>query len=208
MDSITQFAAQGNGFYKLNSPFFIPVELKSFSASVIDGSVILNWTTATELNNLGFDIEKSLDDQKFEKIGFVPGYGTTTESKMYNFTVSNISSKKSFYRLRQVDFDGSFEYSETVEVDGLTPSEFSLKQNYPNPFNPYTKIGFTLPIESNVKISIYNLIGQKVTEVVNSKFSAGNHSVNFSAGNLSSGIYLYKIEAGNFTSVKKMQLMK
>jgi hypothetical protein len=160
------------------------------------------------LNNLGFDIEKSLDNENYEKIGFVPGYGTTTESKMYNFTVSNINAQKSFYRLRQVDFDGSFEYSETLEVDGLTPVEFSLKQNYPNPFNPSTKIGFTLPIESNVKISIYNLIGQKIAEIVNSRFNVGNHSVDFNATNLSSGIYLYKIEAGNFTSVKKMQLMK
>lgn len=208
IDSITQFAAQSGGFYKLNSPFFIPVELTSFSASVTDGNVILNWATATELNNLGFDIEKSFDDNTFEKIGFVPGYGTTTESKSYNFSISNNSSQKTFYRLRQLDFDGSFEYSQTVEVDGITPTEFSLKQNYPNPFNPTTKIGFTLPSENNVKISVYNLIGQKVAEVVNSKFSAGAHSVNFNSSNLSSGIYLYKIEAGNFTSVRKMQLMK
>lgn len=90
----------------------------------------------------------------------------------------------------------------------LISSEFSLKQNYPNPFNPSTKIGFTLPSENNVRISIYNLIGQKVAEVVNSKFSAGSHSIDFNASNLSSGIYLYKIDAGNFTSVKKMQLIK
>ena len=107
-----------------------------------------------------------------------------------------------------MDFDGSFEYSSSVEVEGVTPTEFILKQNYPNPFNPSTKIGFTLPTESNVKISIYNLIGQKVAEVVNSKFSAGNHSVDFNAANISSGIYFYKLEAESFTSIKKMQLMK
>ena len=117
-------------------------------------------------------------------------------------------SQKTYYRLKQVDFDGSFEYSSSVEVDGVIPAEFSLKQNYPNPFNPSTKIGFTLPSESNVKISIYNLIGQKVAEVVNSKFTAGNHSIDFNGSNLSSGIYLYKIEAGSFSSVKKMQLIK
>ncbi|HEX9252414.1 MAG TPA: T9SS type A sorting domain-containing protein, partial [Ignavibacteriaceae bacterium] len=208
IDTITQFAAQGGGFYKLDSPFFIPVELTSFSASVVGGSTNLFWTTATELNNLGFDIEKSFDNKIFEKIGFVPGYGTTTESKSYNFSASNVSSQKTFYRLKQLDFDGTFEYSSSVEVEGLTPTEFSLKQNYPNPFNPSTKIGFTLPYESNVRISIYNLIGQKVSEVVNSKFNAGTHTVIFDASNFSSVIYLYKIEAGNFTSVKKMQLMK
>lgn len=207
VDSMTQFAAQGGGFYKLNSPFFIPVELTSFNASVIDGNVLLKWSTATELNNSGFDIEKSSNNKDFEKIGFVPGYGTTTESKSYSYSASAQTSKQ-YYRLKQLDFDGSFEYSSTVEVEGISPSVFSLKQNYPNPFNPSTKISFTLPIESNVKISVYNLIGQKVAEVVNSKFEAGNHSVDFNAGNLSSGIYFYKIEAGSFTSMKKMQLMK
>lgn len=207
-DSMTVYSAQGNGFYKLDSPFFIPVELTSFSASVINDNMILNWSTASELNNLGFDVEKSFDNKIFEKIGFVPGYGTTTESKSYNFSVPKLPAQKTFYRLKQLDFDGTFEYSSSVEVDGVTPTEFSLKQNYPNPFNPSTSIRFTIPTESNVKISVYNLIGQKVAEVVNSKFSAGNHSVDFNSSNLSSGIYLYKIEAGSFTSVKKMQLMK
>lgn len=207
-DSMTVFSAQGNGFYKLDSPFFIPVELTSFSASIVNENVNLKWSTATELNNLGFEIEKSFNNKKYEKIGFVPGYGTTTESKSYNFYISNLPSQKTYYRLKQVDFDGTFEYSSSVEVDGVIPAEFSLKQNYPNPFNPSTKIGFTLPSESNVKISIYNLIGQKVAEVVNSKFTAGNHSIDFNGSNLSSGIYLYKIEAGSFSSVKKMQLIK
>jgi hypothetical protein len=207
VDSMTQFAAQGGGFYKLSSPFFIPVELTSFTASLIDGSVFLKWSTATELNNSGFEIERSINNKDFAKIGFVPGYGTTTESKSYSYT-TNAQTTKQYYRLKQVDFDGTFEFSSTVEVEGITPSVFSLKQNYPNPFNPSTKIAFTLPLESNVKISVYNLIGQKVVELVNSKFPAGNHSVDFNAANLSSGIYLYKIEAGNFTSVKKMQLMK
>jgi len=208
VDSMTVFSAQGNGLYKLDSPYFIPVELTSFSASSVDGNTTLNWTTATELNNLGFEIEKSFNNEKFEKIGFVPGYGTTTESKSYNFFISNLPSQKTYYRLKQVDLDGTFEYSSSVEVDGVTPAEFGLKQNYPNPFNPSTKIGFTLPTESNVKISVYNLIGQKVADVVNSKFNAGTHSVDFNAENFSSGIYLYNIEAGSFTSVKKMQLMK
>ncbi len=207
VDSMTQFAAQGGGFYKLTSPYFIPVELTSFSASVINDNVLLKWTTATELNNSGFEIERSSNNIDFEKIGFVPGYGTTTENKKYSYTTSTRTTKI-YYRLKQLDFDGTFEYSSSIAVEGYIPTEYSLQQNYPNPFNPSTKIGFILPIESNVKISIYNLIGQKVSELVNSKFSAGKHSVDFRADNLSSGIYLYKIEAGNFTSVKKMQLMK
>lgn len=208
IDSVTQFAAQGGGFYKLYSPFFIPVELTSFDASVVDGTTILKWTTATELNNYGFEIEESADNIIFNKIGFVPGYGTTTENRSYNFLISEMPTQKTYYRLKQLDFDGTFEYSASVQVDGSLPTDFSLKQNYPNPFNPSTRIGFTLPAESNVKISVFNLIGQKVAEAVNSRFTAGSHSIEFNAANLSSGIYIYKIEAGAFTAVKKMQLMK
>ena len=208
IDSMTQFAAQGGGFYKLNSPYFIPVELTSFTADVIDGNIILNWNTATELNNQGFDVERSYDNENFIKIGFVSGFGTTTEQKAYSFLIDKVQSRKSFFRLKQIDFDGKFEYSNIVEVDGISPTKFSLEQNYPNPFNPTTRIDFTIPIESNVKISVYNLIGQKITEVVNSKFGVGKHSVSFDGSNLSSGIYLYKIEADNFTLTRKMQLIK
>lgn len=208
IDSMTQFAAQGGGFYKLHSPYFIPVELTSFSASIIDGIIILNWNTATELNNQGFDIEGSYDNQIFEKIGFVSGFGTTTDQQAYSYSINKTESRKSFYRLKQIDYNGTFEYSSTIEVEGIAPSKFVLEQNFPNPFNPSTKISFTMPTESNVKIIVYNLIGQKVAEVVNSKFSAGNHSVDFNGSDLSSGIYLYKIEAANFTSTKKMQLIK
>ena len=208
IDTMTQFAAQGSGFYKLDSPYFIPVELTSFAVSIVGDDVILNWITATELNNQGFDVERSFDNQNFKQIGFVPGYGTTTESKFYSFSINILPSQKEFYRLKQIDFDGTFEYSSTVELEGIAPTEFSLKQNYPNPFNPSTKIGFTLPVETIVKIVVYNLIGQKVAEVVNSKYTAGSHSVDFNASTLSSGIYLYKIEAGSFTAVKKMQLLK
>lgn len=208
IDTMTQFAAQGGGFYKLNSPYFIPVELSSFTATVTNNEIILNWKTATELNNQGFDIEKSFDNQNFEKIGFVSGRGTTTEMSHYSFIIKDVSSKETFYRLKQIDFDGHFEYSNVVEANGIQVNNFSLEQNYPNPFNPGTRIDFTLPVESNVLISIYNLIGQKVMDLVNSKFEAGKHSIEFNAKNLSSGIYFYKIEAGNFSTIKKMQLLK
>jgi hypothetical protein len=208
IDSMTQFAAQGGGFYKLKSPYFIPVELTSFTASIVGGSIILNWNTATELNNQGFDIERSFDNQIFEKIGFVSGFGTTTDQQAYSYSINKSENRKNYFRLKQIDYDGTFEYSSTVEVDGIAPGKFVLEQNFPNPFNPSTKINFALPNESNVKIIVYNLIGQKVAEIANSKFSAGNHSIDFNGSNLSSGIYLYKIEAGEFTSTKKMQLIK
>lgn len=208
IDSMTQFAAQGGGFYKLNSPYFIPVELTSFAANVIDGNIVLSWNTATELNNQGFDVERSFDNINFNRIGFVVGFGTTTDQKSYTYSISDVQTNKSYYRLKQIDFDGKFEYSNIVEVEGVTPAEFSLEQNYPNPFNPTTRIDFSIPNESNVKISIYNLIGQKIADIVNSKFAVGKHSVSFDASNLSSGIYLYKIEADNFTLTKKMQLIK
>ena len=207
-DSMTVFSAQGNGLYKLDSPFFIPVELTSFSASIVGSNVSLKWSTASELNNSGFEIESSNNNIDFVKIGFVPGFGTTSEAKIYSFNISAIPSQKTYYRLKQIDFDGTYEFSSSVEVEGVLPMEFALEQNYPNPFNPSTIITFALPVQSNVKISIYNLIGQKISELINNQYSAGKHSVEFSAADLSSGIYFYKIEAGSFSAIKKMQLMK
>lgn len=207
-DSMTIFSAQGNGIYKLDSPFFIPVELTSFSASFVGSNVFLNWSTASELNNSGFEIESSIDNVEFVKIGYVPGFGTTSESKSYSFNISEIPSQKTYYRLKQIDYDGTFEYSSSVEVDGLLPTEFALEQNFPNPFNPTTTITFALPVQSKVKINIYNLIGQRVSELINNQYSAGKHSVEFNAVDLSSGVYFYKIEADNFTAIKKMQLLK
>jgi Secretion system C-terminal sorting domain len=191
----------------------VPVELTSFSANVADRSVLLNWTTATEVNNQGFEIERSEDGISFSNIGFVPGFGTTTEPKSYSYTDQSINSGKYYYRLQQIDYNGSFNYSNVVEVEVSLPTEFSLEQNYPNPFNPLTSIQFSLPVDAQVTIGVYNLVGEKVDEVVNKDFSTGSHKVNFNASTLTSGIYFYQIDAtGNngktFTSVKKMTLLK
>ena len=212
-DSITQFAAQGNGFYKLYSDYFIPVELTSFTAEAAESEIILNWTTATELNNQGFEIDRSSDNETFEKIGFVPGYGTTTESKSYSYKIVEFASGIQYYRLKQNDFDGTYEYSEVIEVEGITPGQFALFQNYPNPFNPSTSIKFSIPIDSNVKLKLFNMLGQEVAELLNSEISAGIHHIDFNASSLSSGTYFYVLEAtgnngSNFTSTKKMILMK
>jgi hypothetical protein len=213
VDSITQFAAQGSGFWKLNSDLFIPVELTSFSAEVSEQEIVLNWTTATELNNQGFEIDRSFDNETFEKIGFVPGFGTTTESKSYSYKIAEFASGIQYYRLKQIDFDGTYEYSEVIEVEGINPVQFTLFQNYPNPFNPSTSIKFSIPVDSNVKLKLFNMLGQEVAELLNSEISAGIHHIDFNASSLSSGTYFYVLEANgnngsNFTSTKKMILMK
>ncbi len=191
----------------------VPVELTSFIANVAGSSVVLNWTTATEVNNQGFEIEKSADGISFNNIGFVPGFGTTTEPKSYSYTDQSIKSCTYYYRLKQIDFDGSFTYSGVVEVEVSLPAVFSLEQNYPNPFNPSTSIQFSLPVDAQVTIGIYNLVGEKVAEAANKEFSAGTHKLNFDAASMTSGIYFYQIDATGsdgktFSSVKKMTLLK
>ena len=186
----------------------VPVELTSFSASFENNKVILGWITSSELNNQGFDVERKTLNSEWNKIGFVSGNGTTTETNSYQFIDNSISSNKYYYRLKQVDFDGSFEYSNIIEVDINTVTEFSLNQNFPNPFNPSTKISFTLPQTANVKLSVFNLLGEKVAELVNEVKSAGFYEVDFSGSDLTSGMYLYRLEAGEFVSTRKMTLIK
>ncbi len=190
----------------------VPVELTSFTASSISGNVELNWTTATEKNNKGFEVERKVN-RDYITVGFVSGNGTTTEVKNYNFIDKNLMPGKYFYRLKQVDFDGTYEYSKAIEVEVAQPTEFALNQNYPNPFNPSTKINFSLSVDSKVTLSVFNILGQKVATLINGNLSAGNHSAVFNANSMQSGIYLVKIEANgnngqNFSSIKKMTLMK
>ncbi len=190
----------------------LPVELTSFSAKPVNGTINLSWTTATETNNQGFEVQrKSTGD--FETIAFVEGNGTTTETQNYSFVDSRVEASSYIYRLKQIDYDGTFAYSKEVEVDVVVPSEFSLSQNYPNPFNPSTKISFSLPVESYVTLKIFNIIGEEVTNLINRTVNAGYHDINFDASNLNSGIYFYQIEAqgidgSSFSEVRKMMLTK
>ena len=210
--------AVGNIFFDLSNVNFvieetIPVELISFTAQRIDAGVELNWKTATETNNSGFNIERSKDGENFTQIGFVNGRGTTTEITSYNYLDTEIETGKYYYRLKQTDFDGTFKYLNVVLVDVGLPKQFELSQNHPNPFNPTTTVKFQLPVDANVRIELFNSIGQKVSELLNSDLSGGVHEVNFEGSNLSSGIYYYTMNAvgkdgKNFTSTKKMILMK
>ena len=186
----------------------IPVELVSFTSSIINSSINLNWITATELNNSGFEIEKSTDNTSWNKIGFVNGNGTSTEVHNYNFTDQNPFVGTSYYRLKQIDLDGTSEYSNIVEVIYGTVTDYSLEQNYPNPFNPSTTIKYSIKEKSSVELKIFDLLGSEIALLVNEEKTAGNYDVSFDASSLSSGVYLYTIKAGSFVQTRKMLLMK
>jgi hypothetical protein len=185
-------------------PGIVPVELTSFSAAVVNNSVILKWQTATEVNNSGFEI---LRDN--ESAGFVPGNGTTTEPFDYVFTDNNLSPGVKRYTLIQIDHDGTRTVLKETEVEvGYTPVEFSLNQNYPNPFNPSTKITFSVPSAGKVSIKVFNTIGEEVASILEEAMEAGIHSIDFNASNLTSGIYLYQMVTENFVSTRKMVVIK
>jgi len=207
----------------------IPVELTSFTAEYFDSEVVLSWQTATETNNQGFEVERlknykieKLQDlpageEGWERIGFVEGKGTTTDIQNYSFTDKPVPGKY-FYRLKQIDFDGTISYSNIIEVEATAPMDYSLYQNYPNPFNPSTTIKFSLPVESRAKINIYNSLGQLVEILVDEGMQSGYHEINFDASKLSSGVYFYQLlvsalhskdgKAGSFTQTKKMILLR
>lgn len=167
---------------------------------------MLNWTTATELNNRGFEVErKTTSTNDWDVLGYVEGRGTTTEPKTYSFQDYDVKSGGSYsYRIKQIDYNGNFTYynlAQTIEFGA--PVKFELSQNYPNPFNPATVISFSLPQKSNVTVKIYDILGNEVRTLINETKDAGKHSVNFNAASLSSGVYFYSIKAGNFTETKK-----
>ena len=191
----------------------LPVELNSFNAKVSGSNVELLWKTATEVNNHGFEVERKANDNQsasWEKVGFVNGSGNSNSPKDYSYTDKNITGGSKFsYRLKQIDNSGSYTYSSNVDVE-VVPDKFELFQNYPNPFNPSTTIKFSLPEDSRVAINIYNILGEKITELINNDYKAGFYKIQFNPANLSlaSGIYFYTIESKNFKDVKKMVLMK
>ena len=186
----------------------VPVELVSFSASAKDGAILLRWSTATEINNKGFQVERKSSTEEWSKIAFVDGNGTTTNPHIYSYSDNSVKSGSYSYRLKQVDFDGSYKYSDIAEVSFNAVTKYELAQNYPNPFNPSTTISFSIPEASNVSLKIYNTLGQQVQTLVSGFKEAGSYKIHFDAKNLTSGLYFYKIEAGTFSQVKKMMLLK
>jgi len=192
----------------------LPVTLSSFSASVNSNNVSLKWVTSNEINNSGFDVERSEGtSNQYTKIGFVKGNGTKETSSEYTFTDNKLNSGKYQYRLKQLDLNGNFEYHNlTQSIEVALPSKIELAQNYPNPFNPSTKIDFTLPSNSKVKISIFDMTGKEVAVALNDTRSAGYHTIQFNASNLSSGVYFYKLDISsneqNISLLKKMVLIK
>lgn len=191
----------------------IPVELTSLRAQSDKNNVVILWSTATETNNSGFSVERKLKNgSDWSQVSFVSGKGTTTETSNYSFTDRGVNVGKYSYRLKQVDFDGSFEYSDAIEVDVVAPQDFALFQNYPNPFNPATTIEYSLPEKSDVTISIYSSIGELVKTLVNESVESGYQKVTFDASSLTSGTYIYQIKAVSngktFVDSKKMMLIK
>lgn len=196
----------------------VPVELVSFSGSFSGNNVVLNWITASELNNRGFEIErlqnyKITGLQDWRNIGFVEGNGTTTEVSTYTFTddlTQSLSQNNNLrYRLKQIDLDGTFSYSNEIEVDVIGLNDYSLLQNFPNPFNPKTVIGYQLPVTGSSILKVYDVLGNQIATLVNEVKVAGSYEVEFDASTLPSGVYYYRLQAGeDFVQTRKMLLLK
>jgi|WetSurMetagenome_2_1015567.scaffolds.fasta_scaffold28477_1 hypothetical protein len=215
--SITVSSTTSTGTVKVSSMRFaqngtLPVELTSFSAVNKSDVVELNWNTATEVNNYGFEIERSQksnvkSETEWTKIGFVKGNGNSNSIKDYSYVDNLINSGSFKYRLKQIDNDGTYKYSDEIEVN-VIPTEYELSQNYPNPFNPTTTIKYSLPRDSRVSLEVFNIVGEKVAELVNNFQPAGMYTISFNGSNLASGTYFYRLQAGDFTQINKLVLLK
>lgn len=213
-----RIATHGRGMWELNAAP-LPVQLASFTATRYgQWHVRLDWRTVSEVNNFGFEVQRGTDQRgPFGTVlgGFVPGNGTTSQPHDYSYVDTTAQPGQWFYRLKQIDLDGAVHYTEAVEINTLTsvfvqtsPTEFGLAQNYPNPFNPSTTIRYALPQASSVLIEVYNTLGAQVATLVDGRQEAGYHDVSFTNASLPSGVYYYRLRAGNETITRKMVLMK
>ena len=221
-NGLTQGTIVTNPFYIASANTSLPVEITSFTALAGKNNVELAWNTATEVNNLGFDIErKTANSQQltannqslinnWTKVGFVEGHGTTNAPQSYSFTDASARVGKYSYRLKQIDHNGNFVYSQTVEATvGIMPGTIWLDNNYPNPFNPSTKISFVLGTKGHATLKVYSLLGQEVATLADGEFNDGEiQTFTFDASKYSSGIYYYQLKSGNGTQIKKMMLLK
>jgi len=195
----------------------LPVELESFTATVLNNSVELNWRTASEMNNKGFDIERSAKSGSWQKIGYAKGNGSSNVPVNYTYKDRILQPGNYEYRLKQIDFNGDFNYYElSNEVSVGNPNSFLLMQNYPNPFNPVTTIRYEIQQSANVSLKIFDMTGREIMTLVDEFKEAGYYKTDFNGGNLSSGAYYYRLEvipsnsfgAGDFVDTKKMLLLK
>jgi endonuclease I len=225
--SLTKETVVNNSIGAIDVDSSLPVELVSFTGNFEDGQTILRWTTATEIDNYGFEIQRAIDNgpaspnngyaaTSWETLGFVQGHGNSNSPKEYSFIDVNPFAGKMFYRLKQIDADGSFEYSETIEINGGgTIEKFELSQNYPNPFYKNggassTTIKYTIPFSynGNVTLKVYDALGKEVATLTEKNNSPGVHTVVFNAANLSSGIYFFILNAEGHRLIKKGLLLK
>jgi len=187
----------------------LPVELSSFTASVMNDFVILNWTTSTEKNSSSFEVEKKQADiNTWQKIASLKAADLSNSPKNYSYSDKNITAGKFNYRLKMIDNDGSFKYSSIINVDISAPIKFELAQNYPNPFNPSTIIRYQLPVNSQITLKVFNMLGKEVATLVNEVKLAGSYEVTLNADKLSSGVYYYQLKSNNFVQTKKLELIK
>ena len=192
----------------------LPVELTSLTATSQNDYITLSWQTATETNNYGFEIEKAIISDEtsniiFSKIGFVEGHGNSNSIKEYSFIDNSVCEGTYSYRLKQIDKDGQYKYSEAIEIDvSSAPKDYSLKQNYPNPFNPSTTISFSIPKTEFVTLKIFDILGNEVADLVNQELQAGNYNKQWNPAVLASGIYFYRLQAGQFNQTHKMNYLK
>ncbi|MBS1492465.1 MAG: T9SS type A sorting domain-containing protein [Bacteroidetes bacterium] len=209
-DNVLVAATHGRGSFSTVISAPLPVELLAFNSQISGSNVSLTWSTGSEVNNRGFDIQRKTGNEDWNNIGFVNGNGNSNVQHNYSFNDNNLQSGKYKYRLKQTDYNGNFEYYNLAsEVSIGLPSTFVLKQNYPNPFNPSTKIEFSLPSNGNVMLKIYDISGKEVARLINNEFrNAGNYTVDFNASTLASGVYFYRLEAGSFIGIKKMMFVK
>ena len=198
----------------LNDNYPSPVELGLFIAVPNGRTVQLNWETKTEKNSDKFNVERKTIGNDWGLIGSVKAAVLSNSPKQYSYIDKNLQSGKYQYRLKMIDNDGTFEYSKVIETEVTTPKNFELSQNFPNPWNPSTKINYNLPFDSKVTLEVYNITGERISQLVNEEQSAGYYSVDFGSSKLSSGVYFYRITAldkvigNNFSAIKKMILIK
>ncbi|HCY75393.1 MAG TPA: hypothetical protein DHV28_05690 [Ignavibacteriales bacterium] len=194
--------------YKYLDTSYVPIELISFEGESQNDQVVLKWMTASELNNLGFYVKKSLDKKNWKTIAFVEGKGTTTDINMYEFIDKNVINNKIYYQLQQLDYDGTFTYSNIVEVT-VAINDFTLSQNFPNPANPSTCIAFSIPFRTNVKINLFSIVGEFVMEILNEEIDKGRYNININLSNLAAGVYIYRMTTNKgYSNVKKLILLK